>query len=532
MKKLASQAAASLTAALLAFSAITPPADAKTLRYGTQDEPQTLDPHSASLAVTTRLLSSVYEGLVTRDKDFKIVPCLALWWSQPDQRTWRFKLRPGVKFHDGSPFTADDVVFSVQRALSPTSQQKSSLQGVATARKIDDLTVDLIMKEPNPVLVNHMVTFRIMSKAWTLKNNSERPQDYKKQEDTYASRNANGTGPFMVKERQPDVKTVLVANPDWWNKSAADKGNLDGVILMPVKSKATRLAGLLSGELDFVNDTSLADFALLKAKPEIKTLPGEESRVQYLAFDQYSDELKYSNIKGKNPFKDLRVRQAVAYAIDEEAIKDKVMRGLAKPIGSIISPVDHGYSKDTDKRLPYDLAKAKALLEEAGYPNGFEITIDCGDNAPAPDICQAIPPMLAQIGIKVKPNILPGTVFFPKLQRFDTSFYLLSWSSTTYDALYTLLALLHTNGGEASGNGDSNYGRYSNPKMDKLIDQIKTEFDVKKRDGYIHDVLAMANADLPVLPLHQPIAPWAMRKNVSVLFSPNNVPYFYRFSVN
>jgi len=528
MKKLAIFAA--LLAAVLTLLA--EPGSAKVLRFGTQDEPQTLDPHSANLGVTNRLLSSVYEGLVTRDKDFKIVPSLAIWWSQPDQRTWRFKLRSGVKFHDGSPFTADDVVFSVQRALSPNSQLKSSLQGVATARKVDDLTVDLVMKDPNPVLVNHLVTFRIMSKAWAIKNNAQQPQDYKKQEDTYSSRNENGTGPFMVKERQPDVKTVLVAFPDWWNKAAPDKGNLDGVTLLPVKAKATRLAGLLSGELDFVNDTSLPDFVLLKSQPEIKTVEGAEGRVQYLAFDQHSDELKYSNVKGKNPFKDLRVRQAVAYAIDEEAIKNKVMRGYANPIGSIITPADHGYSKDADKRLPYDIARAKALMEQAGYPNGFEITLDCGDNSPAPDICQAVPPMLAQIGIKVRANILPGSTFFPKLQRFDTSFYLLSWGSQTFDALYTVLALLHTNAGESSGNGDSNYGRYSNPKVDKLITQIKTEFDLKKRDADIREVLMIANADVAVLPLHQMIAPWAMRKNVTAVFAPSNVPYFYRFSAN
>jgi peptide/nickel transport system substrate-binding protein len=527
MKKFTTFLVAGVLAATLAA-----PAGAKNLRYGTQDEPQTLDPHSANLGVTNRLLSSVYEGLVMRDKNFKIVPCLALWWSQPDQRTWRFKLRPNVKFHDGSPLTADDVVFSVDRALSTNSQLKSSLQGVMNARKIDDMTVDLIMKEPNPVLINHLLTFRIMSKIWAQKNNAMLPQDYKKQEDTYAARNANGTGPFMVKERQPDVKTVLVAFPDWWNKSAADKGNLDGVTLLPVKSKATRLAGLLSGELDFVNDTALSDFSLLKAKPEIKTIEGVEGRVQYIAFDQFSEQLQYSNIKGKNPFKDLRVRQAIAHAIDEEAIKSKVMRGFANPTGSIITSTEQGYSKEADRRLPYDIAKAKALLADAGYPNGFEVTFDCGDNAPAPDICQAIPPMLAQIGIKVRPNIMPGSNFFPKLQKFDTSMYLLSWGTPTFDALYTLLGLLHSHATDNSGNGDSNYGRYSNPKVDKLIQQIKTEFDMKKRDAYIREVLIIARDDLPVLPLHQPIAPWAMRKGVTAQFAPNNVPYFYRFSAN
>ena len=149
---------------------------AKTLRYATQDEPQTLDPHSASLAVTTRLLSNVYDPLIGRDKNFNLVPWLALSWTQPDALTWRFKLRPNVKFHDGAPFTADDVVFSVERALSANSQMKSTVQGVARAKKIDDLTVDIIMREPNPVLLNHLFGFRIMNKAWATKNNALNPQ--------------------------------------------------------------------------------------------------------------------------------------------------------------------------------------------------------------------------------------------------------------------------------------------------------------------------------------------------------------------
>ncbi|MEO8384508.1 MAG: ABC transporter substrate-binding protein, partial [Betaproteobacteria bacterium] len=241
------------SAFLCIFLALSPSlANAKTLRYATQDEPQTLDPHSAQLAVTNRLLMNVYEGLVGRDKNFKLVPWLALSWSQPDPLTWRFKLRPNVKFHDGATLTADDVVFSVERVLSPNSQLKSAVQGVARAKKIDDLTVDLIMREPNPVLLNHIFTFRIMNKAWTTKNNSVNPQNYKDKEDTFSSRNANGTGPFMIKERQTDVKTVLVAHPNWWNAASPERGNVTEVILLPVKSNATRVAALLSGEVDFV----------------------------------------------------------------------------------------------------------------------------------------------------------------------------------------------------------------------------------------------------------------------------------------
>ena len=371
-----------LLSTVAAVATAAAPTSTKTLRYASQDDPQTLDPHSANLTPTNRVISQVYESLVARDKDFKIIPGLALWWSNPDAKTWRFKLRPNVKFHDGSPFTADDVVFSLERTLHPLSQLKSSVQGVASARKIDDMTVDFVMKEPNPVLLNHLYQFRIMSKIWASKNNALTPQNYKSNEDTFASRNTNGTGPFSVKLRQPDVKTVLVANADWWNNASKEKGNVTQVEMLPIKSNATRMAALLSGEIDFVLDPPQQDVARLKADPNIRIAEGNEARIQYFAFDQFRDELLYSSVKGKNPLKDLRVRQAMAYAIDVNAIRQVVMRGLATPTGSIVPPGTQGYSKEADKRLPFDREKAKALLTEAGYAMGFSITLDCGANQP------------------------------------------------------------------------------------------------------------------------------------------------------
>ena len=515
-----------------AANAATAAPQAKILRYASQDDPQTLDPHSANLTPTNRVISQIYESLVARDKDFKIVPGLALWWSTPDTKTWRFKLRPNVKFHDGSPFTADDVVFSVERSLHPLSQLKSSLQGVASAKKIDTFTVDFVMKEPNPVLLNHLYQFRVMSKSWATKNNALAPQNYKSNEDTFSSRNANGTGPFMLKLRQPDVKTVLIANPNWWNNASKEKGNVTQVEMLPIKSNATRVAALLSGEIDFVLDPPQQDVARLKADPNIKIAEGNEARIQYFAFDQFRDELLYSNVKGKNPLKDLRVRQAIGYAIDVNAIRQVVMRGLSTPTGSIVPPGTQGYSKEADKRLPFDREKAKALLAEAGYPMGFSITLDCGANQPPADICQAVAAMLTQIGIRTTPNIVPLANYFSKLQKFDTSFYLLSWGATTFDSFYTLQALLNTNAGELSASGDSNYGRYSNPKMDELIGKIKSEFDMKKRNAWIREALLLNQNDIATLPLHQPVIPWAMRKNIEATFAPNNIAYFFRFKIN
>lgn len=504
---------------------------AKTLRYASQDDPQTLDPHAANLLTSSRLTSQVFDPLVWRDRAWKPIPWLATSWSQTSPTTWRFKLREDVKFHDGAPFTADDVVFSVERALHPLSQMRTAIQGVESARQVDKLTVDLILKEPNPALLQHLTNFRIMSRAWAVKHRVEKPQDYKNKEDTVASRSANGTGPFIVREWSPDVRVRLEQNREWWgHKAGMFEGNVTEVHMLPVKSAATRLAALLSGEVDLVIDPPTQDVQRLKSDPQLKVLEGAEMRVQYLAFDLQRDELLYGSVKGRNPFKDLRVRQAVAHAIDADAIRLKVMRGLSKPHGTVITSLIAGYHADADKRLAFDRERARKLLAEAGYADGFEVTLDCGNNQPAMDICQASAAMLAQVGIRVRPNIVVQSSFFPKIEKYDTSFYLLSWGGgVTSDALYTLNALLHSVG--PRGEGDFNMGRWSNAEMDRLIAQIKGEQDPARRGEAIRQALLIAQREMPVVPIHQPLIPWAMRKNVTAWVSPVNTVYFYRVKI-
>ncbi len=500
----------------------------RVLRYASQDDPQTLDPHAANLLSSSRVTANLYEALVWRDKDWKIIPWLATSWSRPDARTWRFRLREGVKFHDGAELTADDVVFSAQRALAPLSQMRVALQGVEKAVKVDRLTVDLKMAEPNPALLAHLTQFRIMNKAWAEKHGATRPQDFKAGEDAYAARHADGTGAFMLKERSPDVRTVLVRHRDWWGtKAGVDEGNLDEVVMLPIKSNATRLAALLSGEADLVIDPPTQDVARLRASPGLKVTEGGELRVQYIAFDTFRSDLLYGKAGGRNPFQDERVRRAVAHAIDAEAIRVKVMRGLSRPVGSLLVPGVQGYAADADKRLPYDREKAKRLLAEAGYPNGFEVTLDAGNIQPAADIAQAVAAMLSQVGIRTRTNIMPQPTYFPKIEKYDTSFYVLSWGAgVTADSLYTLQALLHTPGKD--GEGDFNMGRWSDARMDAILDRLKREADTAKRDALAREAqLRMAEA-LPIVTIHQPLIPWAMRKNVSAQVTPVNTVYFYR----
>jgi peptide/nickel transport system substrate-binding protein len=421
-------------------------ANAKTLRVSLSDDATTLDPHVANLAINNRLLNNIYEGLVTRDKDFNVVPALAVSWSQPDVKTWRFKLRPNVKFHDGSSFTADDVVFSVTRAMHPLSSLKWSAQGVASAKRVDDLTVDLVMAEPNPVLILHLINLKIMPKAWSAKNNVLTPQNYGEKEETFAARNTNGTGPFMVVSRQPDVKTVLGEYKQWWNKGATDRGNLTGVEWIPIKSNSTRMAALLSGSVDFVADPPVQDRERFKNTAGMKLQVTSEARVIFFGMDQFRDELQSGNVKGKNPFKDLRVRQAMAHTLDAELIINKVMRGYGRPTALIIGKEVQGYAADLDRRLPVDIPRAKKLMAEAGYPNGFVTTMDCLNQTPFGEICQAAASQLAAIGIKLKLNMVPFTSIFQLLDKYDTSMYIMGYAASTLDAYQVLQAQMQSVG--------------------------------------------------------------------------------------
>src|SRR4051812_18195898 len=233
---------------------------AKTLRYASQFDPGTMDPHAIASLYQTRVLSQVYDSLLQRDEEFRPEPGLALSWTPLEGgRGWRFRLRPGVRFHDGTPFTADDVVFSVERVISPLSAQKVTLPNVTGARKMDDLTVDLLTSQATPLLPVASTNFRIMSRAWCVKHHAEKPQDYRAKEETFAARNANGTGPYKLVQWTPDVKTVLAANPDYWGK----RGNVTEAVYLVIGTGATRVSGLLSGELDLVIDPSLQDLERL-----------------------------------------------------------------------------------------------------------------------------------------------------------------------------------------------------------------------------------------------------------------------------
>ena len=510
-----------LTLGLLVALLAALPAPAKTLRFASAFDPQSMDPHSLALLYQSRVVSQVYESLVSRDREFRLEPSLAVAWRMVDARTWRFSLRPNVKFHDGMPFTAADVVFSIERALAKTSQRAFQLRGVTGARRVDELTVDVLLATPDAVLPEKLVFIAIMSRAWAEKHGVQQPQDFNAKQETYTVRNANGTGPFVLKRYEPDARTVLAANPGWWGRGTGfGGGNLTEVIYTVIQSDATRMAALATGEADFVIDPPFQDIARLAQDRRLKFLSTTDIGTQYLGFDQARAELESGDIKGRNPFKDLRVRRAAYHAIDIDSIVAKVLRGQAAPAGSFVSPLVGGYLPELERRLPYDPAAARALLKEAGYPNGFSVQLDCVNVTYRAAVCQAIAAMLAQVGIRATFQPSPSALFFPKLTQATSSFFEFGWSPTT-DAWSMLNSTVRSYDG--AGAGQFNGGRYSNPKLDALIDAIRVEPDPARRRQLVGDALRLMADDLPLLPLYRRKLNWVMRPNIDAAPWPNDI---------
>ena len=494
-------------------------AAAPALRIASAFDPQTLDPHAVALLYHTRVTYQVYDSLVNRDQAFKIEPALALSWQNTSPTSWRFKLRPGVKFHDGALLTADDVLFSIERAMGPTSQRSFTLKGITAVSKVDALTLDFKLNAPDAVLPDKLLYVPIMNKAWCVQHGVERAQDYNGKQETFAVRNANGTGPFKLIKYEPDVRVQLQRFDGWWGAADPRNGQVQAVTFLSIKSDATRLAALASGEVDLVLDPPFQDVERLKTDPKLSVTTTGDMSTQYFTFDQSRDELLSSDVKGRNPFKDLRVRRAVAHALNIELIVQKVLRGQGTPTGSFVSPMVDGYLPELDKRPAYDPAKARALLAEAGYPNGFGVTLDCVNVAWRDAVCQAATAMLTQVGIRTQLRSSPTNQFFPKITQATASFIEFGWTPTT-EAWSTLSGLFRT--WDPQGGGAFNAGRYSNPALDVLIDAVRTEPDLTRRRARVGVALRMVNDDLPYLPLYRRKLNWAMAKPVKLTMWPND----------
>ncbi|MDZ7892502.1 MAG: ABC transporter substrate-binding protein [Rhodoferax sp.] len=492
---------------------------AKTFKWTAASDVLSWDPHSQNAGLQNGIHAAVYESLVYyNSRTFEVEPMLARQWQQITPTHLRLSLRTGVKFHDGRPFTADDAVFSIQRAMKPNSTFQPFTQGIARVVKIDDLRLDIHTSTPNPVLLNQLTELRILSESWAKEHDSTNPKDVKSKTENYAHRHANGTGPFMLKEWIPNRDITLTRNPAWWGPL---ESNVTEIIFSPLPSLTSRIAALESGSIDLVLDPTPQSLLALRNNSDFKLLNGPENRTLFIGMDHFSDQLQGSNIKGKNPLKDRRVRKALYTAIDTAAITRVTLRGQGQVTGALVMPKVNGWSEALNKRPEFSVSNAKALLSEAGFANGFELELSCPNNRYPNDeeICQAIKAMWERIGVKAKLTTYPFTDYFPRLQRHELGVYLIGFGPATFDGLNTLQSLVQT---RTRNSGDGNFGRYSNPAIDSLINRIKKEADPKVRTGLITEALQLQNDDVATIPLINLIIPWAMRSNVNIVHRPDN----------
>ncbi|MEY4470438.1 MAG: Glutathione-binding protein GsiB precursor [Pseudomonadota bacterium] len=518
----------SLVAAALAAALSLGAAQAATVRIANQGDALSMDPHSLNESLQLSVTNNVYESLVGVSKDLTFEPGLAVSWKQTAPTVWRFELRKNVRFHDDTPFTADDVVFSLNRAAGEGSDMRSNTNDIKEIRKLGSHTVEIETKAPFPILPNVLSTVYIMSKKWCEENQATRPVDRRKGIENAASFRANGTGPYRLRERQPNVRTTFVRNGNYWGKI---EGNVDEVIFSVIANDPTRVAALLSGEIDIMEPVPVQDVPRINSGANTRAMVAPELRTIFLGMDQKREELLYSSVKGKNPFKDKRVRQAFYQAIDIEGIKRTVMRGASNNSGLMVGPGVNGYNAELNKRLPFDPEASKKLLADAGYPTGFSVDMNCPNDRYVNDgqICEAVAANLARVGVKVNLKAETKGTYFPKILRRDTSFYLLGWTPSTYDAHNALNALMRCV--DDKGTGQFNLGAYCNPKVDELTVKIQSETDQTKRNAMIREAFELHSADIGHLPLHQQALAWGTSKKVTLVQRGDNYMPFKSITV-
>jgi len=510
-------------AALLVLALLSGTAAARSVKWARSGDALTLDPHAQNEGPTHNVLHLVYEPLILRERTGKLLPTLATSWrTTEDPSVWEFKLRQGVKFHNGNAFNADDVIFSLERARQPTSDMKGLITFIDKVSKIDDYTVHIRTKGPNPLVPNYLTNLYMMDKQWAEANNTVTVQDFKEKKDNFAVRNANGTGAYVLVSREQDVRTHLRRNEDYWGKGEFALG-VSEISYLTIKSDATRIAALLSGEVDFVQDVPVQDIDRLEKTPGLKVNFGPENRSIFLGLNVASPELGSSNVKGKNPFADKRVRQAVNMAVDREAIKRVVMRGQSIPAGVIVPPFVNGYTKELDRLPKVDVEHARALIKEAGFADGFQVTLNCPNDRYINDegICQAVTAMLAKIAIKVNLVVQPKGPHFTLIQKTppETDFYLLGWGVPTYDSHYIFSFLYHTRSGQEGGwNGT----RYANPQLDRKIEGLAAEIDAAKRNASIAELWQILSEETIYIALHHQMLAYAMKSDLDIKVSPEN----------
>ncbi|WP_416409091.1 ABC transporter substrate-binding protein [Agrobacterium rosae] len=491
------------------------PASATTLKWGASRDISSLDPYSYGDSFALGVLNHAYEGLMRYDRNLKLEPALAVSYEIVSPTTWRFKLREGVKFHNGADFTADDVQASLVRATNPKSPLRGNIPAYKGSRVIDAHTIEIDVSANYPLLLNDLTTIYIFDAGWLKDNNAEAPTDVGSGTEGYATYNENGTGPFKVESRQPDAKTVFVKYDGWWDKP---QHNIDRIELTPIASSATRVAALLSGDIDFTDQAPVQDLPRLEAASgQVKLLEGTDLRTVMIGFSQRDQLLSGA----PNPMKDLRVRQAMQLAIDLDLIQKRVMRGKSRNAGALVAPQIPGYDAALDQPVKADPEKAKALLKEAGA-EGFEFEFNCADTLVNEEqMCQAVASMWSRVGLKPKLDQGPRAVQTPKRSAGKVDVYTLGWATLPMLDAYSLTSqVLHTKEGSF---GIFNWGGWSDKEFDKVTEASAVELDTTKRLALEAQSLKIAKDHTLMIPLHQQPLAWATSAKIAdfPLFSDN-----------
>lgn len=471
-----------------------------------------LDPHSFNETNQLALLGNVYEGLLVRDQQLRLKPGLAVKWRAVSPTKWRFELRRNVRFHGGEPFTATDVVFSLQRARQPEADMSLYVADVTKVAALDSFTVEVETRQPNPTLPETLPLLYILPATWAKTIGLEKPIDIKAKATPADIRTANGTGPYRLEKWTSGISTTLTRNDSYWGAIA---GSPRVVEIVQLVNDSTRMAALLANDVDIAFPLPSQDVERLSTDARVVVTPVPELRNIFLGLDVERAELLYSDVKNQNPFKDRRVRQAVAHAIDVVSIVKNVMRNQARASGTLIAKGVRGYDETAAQPIPFSPERSKSLLREAGFPNGFAITLDCSNDRYLNDsqVCQSIVPMLQRVGLRVRLNLMPRAQYFPKIVQRDTSMFLLGWYPPTNDVHHLYHGLTMT---KSPDEGQQNMSGYSNPYVDRLVRQLAVETDETERQRIARRVQEIVKDDLPYIPLYQQILSAGTRKGLSI----------------
>jgi len=478
-------------------------AQAKTLRMAYDSDPTSLDPHEQLSGATLQLSHLLFDPLIRFRQDLSIEPRLAKRFEKIDERTTRFHLREGVKFQSGRTLSAEDVVWTFNR-LKQSPDFKALFEPFSEARAVDDLTVDLVTKGPYPLVLNLATYIFPMDRAfYTGTDERGRPKDQiVKHGASFASTHAGGTGPFVVTEREQGVRLKLKRFADYWDKDSP--GNVDEIVFTPIKEPATRVAALLAGDIDFIAPVPPTDLARLKQASCCTLITMPSTRV--LTFELNQDRVP--------AFKDQRVRLAMVYAVNGTGIADKIMRGLASAAGELSPP---GYAGHDPALAPrYDLAKAKALMKDAGYEDGFSVTMMATNNRYVEDarVAEAVAAMLAKINIKVDLQTMPKAQYWQRFDERAGDVMMIGWQSDTQDSANFYEFLVMTP--DQKGFGQYNAGNYSNAEVDRLTLATQTMTDPKARAEVLKKIERILYDDAALIPLHWQHLSWAARNNVKI----------------